>query len=83
MTTQIESPSNNAIIYAILSLNSEVALQKDYLESDDVPSADLDNETEILAELEQAFMEFVDLYKVRLKKDKTLPSLDDLLNSQL
>ncbi len=81
--TTAQSPSNNAIIYAILAINSEVALQKEYLESDDVPSEDRDNETEILEELEQAFMEFVDLYKVRLKQDKTLPSLDDLLNSQL
>jgi hypothetical protein len=83
MTTQTESPSNNALIYAILAISSEVALQREYLDSEDVPSEDRDNEAEILAELEQAFMEFVDLYKVRLKKDKTLPSLDDLLNSQL
>jgi hypothetical protein len=83
MSTTKESPSNNAIIYAILAINSEVALQHEYLESEDVPSEDRDNEAEILEELEQAFMEFVDLYKIRLKNDKTLPSLDDLLNSEL
>ena len=42
-----------------------------------------ENEEEILADLEQAFMEFVDLYKIRCKTDKELPSLDELLNSQL
>ena len=28
--------SNNAVIYATLALNSEVELQREYLESDDV-----------------------------------------------
>ncbi len=83
MTMTKESPSNNAVIYAILAINSEVALQKEYVESEDVPAEDRENEAEILEELEQAFMEFVDLYKVRLKHDKTLPSLEELLNSQL
>lgn len=75
--------SNNALIYATLALNSEVALQREYLESDDVPDDERDNEEEILADLEQAFMEFVDIYKVRCKADKQLPTLDELLNSQL
>jgi hypothetical protein len=75
--------SNNAIIYAMLSLNSEIALQKDYLDSGDVPEDERDNEENILEDLEQAFMEFIDLYKSRLKEDKSLPSLDELLNSQL
>lgn len=83
MSTLKLSPSNNAVIYAILAINSEVALQKDYLDSGDVPNEDADNEAEILEELEQAFMEFVEIYKARLKLDKTLPSLDELLNSQL
>jgi hypothetical protein len=78
-----ETISNNAIIYAILALNSEVALQQEYLESDDVPDDELDNEQEILADLEQAFMEFVDIYKKRCKADKQLPDLDELLNSQI
>jgi hypothetical protein len=78
-----ETISNNAIIYAILALNSEVALQQEYLESDDVPEDELDNEQEILADLEQAFMEFVDIYKKRCKADKELPDLDELLNSQI
>ncbi len=78
-----EKISNNAIIYATLALNSEVALQHEYLESDDVPSDERENEEEILADLEQAFMEFVDLYKIRCKTDNQLPSIDELLNSQL
>ena len=75
--------SNNAIIYATLALNSEVDLQREYLESEDVPDDERENEEEILADLEQACMEFVDLYKIRCKTDKELPSLDELLNSQL
>lgn len=78
-----ETISNNAVIYAILSLNSEVELQREYLESDDVPDDERENEEEILADLEQAFMEFIDLYKVRCKADKELPTLDELLNSAL
>lgn len=78
-----ETISNNAVIYALLALNSEVALQQEYLASDDVPKEDRDNEQDILDDLQQAFMEFVDLYKKRCKDDKTLPSLDELLNSQL
>jgi hypothetical protein len=75
--------SNNAIIYATLALNSEVALQQEYLESPDVPDDERENEEEILADLEQAFMEFVDLYKKRCKTDNKLPGIDELLNSQL
>lgn len=75
--------SNNAVIYATLALNSEIALQQEYLESDDVPEDERDNEQDILDDLQQAFMEFVDMYKVRCKTDKELPSIDELLNSQL
>ena len=75
--------SNNAIIYATLALNSEIALQQEYLESDDVPEDERDNEEDILGDLQQAFMEFVDLYKDRCKADRTLPSIDELLNSEL
>ncbi|TAL52932.1 MAG: hypothetical protein EPN89_01920 [Methylovulum sp.] len=78
-----ENISNNAVIYATLALNSEVALQREYLESDDIPTDERENEEDILADLEQAFMEFVDIYKVRCKADKELPSLDELLNSEL
>lgn len=78
-----ENLSNNAIIYATLALNSEIALQKEYLDSSDVPEDERDNEEEILDDLEQAFMEFVDLYKSRCKADKELPSIEELLNSQL
>ncbi|NOT12435.1 MAG: hypothetical protein HOP23_11485 [Methylococcaceae bacterium] len=78
-----EKISNNALIYATLALNSEVSLQQEYLQSDDIPDDERDNEEEILEDLEQAFMEFVDLYKFRCKADKQLPSIDELLNSQL
>ena len=75
--------SNNAVIYATLALNSEVELPREYLESDDVSDDERENEEEILADLEQAFMEFVDVYKSRCKTDRELPSIDELLNSQL
>jgi len=78
-----ENLSNNAIIYATLALNSEIALQKEYLESCDLPNDEQENEEEILSDLEQAFMEFVDIYKSRCKADKDLPSIEELLNSQL
>lgn len=78
-----ENISNNAIIYATLALNSEIALQQEYLESSEVPEDERENEEEILEDLQQAFMEFVDLYKIRCKADKELPSIDELLNSQL
>lgn len=78
-----EKISNNALIYATLALNSEVDLQREYLDSDDVPDDERDNEEDILGDLEQAFMEFVDLYKNRCKADKLLPTIDELLNSQL
>ncbi len=75
--------SSNAIIYAILSLNSEVALQKEFLDSPDVLPEDRENEEGILDDLEQAFMEFVDIYKSCRKQDSSLPELDELLNNPL
>ena len=75
--------SSNAVIYAILALNSEVALQKEYLDSPDVLPAERENEEGILDDLEQAFMEFVDFYKSCRKQDSSLPELDELLNSSL
>ncbi|MEQ1620264.1 MAG: hypothetical protein ABL919_02580 [Methylococcales bacterium] len=75
--------TNNALIYATLALNSEVALQREYLDSDDVPADERENEEEMLDDLEQAFMEFVDLYKNRCKADKLLPPIEELLDSQL
>ena len=78
-----EPLSSNAIIYAILSLNSEIALQKEYLDSPELSIEDKENEEEILDDLEQAFMEFVDFYKSYTRKDKDLPSVNELLNSEL
>jgi hypothetical protein len=75
--------SSTAVIYAILSINSEIALQKEYLDSDDVDPNERENEEGILDDLEQAFMEFIELYKIYLREDKQLPSLDELLTSEL
>jgi hypothetical protein len=78
-----QSPTSNAIIYAILALNSEISFQKDYLNSDDIANdEERDIEEETLDDLEQAFMEFVDIYKLRCKTDKELPSIDELLNTE-
>ncbi|MDD1622756.1 MAG: hypothetical protein LUQ11_14865 [Methylococcaceae bacterium] len=74
-----ENISNNALILALLSLNGEIAIQKDYLDSGEVPEDEVTDEEEVLDDLEQAFMEFVDVYKARAKSDKSLPSLDELL----
>lgn len=78
-----ENISSNALIYAILALNSEATLQKEYIESPELNPDERENEEEILNELEQAFMEFVSLYKFRRKQDKSLPDIDELLTSQL
>lgn len=78
-----EPLSSNAVLYAILSLNSEIALQKEYLDSSGLSGEDKENEEEILDDLEQAFMEFLDLYKSHLHKDKELPTIEELLNSEL
>lgn len=77
-----ENISNNALILALLSLNGEIAIQKDYLESGEVPEDEIDDEQEVLDDLEQAFMEFVEAYKVRAKNDKSLPSLEELLTGE-
>ncbi|MEY4767463.1 MAG: hypothetical protein RL637_102 [Pseudomonadota bacterium] len=78
-----QSLSNTALIYAMLALNSEIDLQKQYLASDEVPAEERDEEVSILDDLEQALMEFIELYKQRAKTDKTLPSLDELLTQPL
>lgn len=70
------------MILAILSLNSEIAIQQDYLESGEVPDGEMDEEQEVLKDLEMALMEFLDAYKQRAKKDKTLPNVDELLGMQ-
>jgi hypothetical protein len=78
-----ENISNNAMIYAILALDSEVNLQQEYLESDELPEDEREDEEGILEDLQQAFMEFVDIYKKRSNADKSLPSIDELLNSEV
>ncbi len=82
-TIMSESISNTAVIYAILALNSEITLQKDYLNSPDLPDADTKNEMEILGDMEQAFAEFIALYKIRRKTAQQLPDIDELLNNPL
>jgi len=77
-----ENISNNAIILALLSLNGEIAIQKEYLDSGEVPEDEAEDEQEVLDDLEQAFMEFVDAYKGRARNDETLPSLDELLSGE-
>ncbi|MCQ8104405.1 hypothetical protein NP590_09850 [Methylomonas sp. SURF-2] len=74
-----ENISNNALILALLSLNGEIAIQNDYLESGEIPEEEVENEQEVLEDLEQAFMEFVDVYKARARNDQSLPSLEELL----
>lgn len=74
-----ENISNNALILALLSLNGEIAIQKDYLESGEIPEDEVADEEEVLDDLEQAFMEFVDVYKARAKADDSLPGIEELL----
>lgn len=78
-----ENISNNALILALLALNGEIAIQKEYIDSEDIPEEDVAEEEDVLDDLEQAFMEFVDLYKARANSDKTLPDLDELLAGEL
>ena len=80
MTTTI---SNNALIYAVLALNSEIALQKEFLDSPEISIEEREEEQEILDDVEQALMEFIDLYKKRCKTDEQLPSIDELLTDEL
>lgn len=75
--------SSNAVIYAILAINSEIAIQKEYLESKDINPDERAEEEDILGDLEQALMEFIELYKGYLREDKGLPSLDELLNGEI
>ena len=74
--------STNAIIYAILALDGEIGLQKTYLDSDDVTEDEREDEEGVLADLEQALMEFIEIYKKRAKADKNLPSIEELLTPQ-
>ncbi len=80
MQTQL---SSTAVIYAILSINSEIALQKEFLDSPDIEAEERDNEAGILEDLEQTLMEFIEFYKGYLKKEKDLPTIDELLHSEL
>ena len=78
-----EKLSSNAIIYAILALNSEIVLQQEFIDSPDVTADDRENELGILDDLQQAFAEFLDVYKNRCKHQQDLPNIDELLNNPL
>lgn len=71
--------SSTTLMYSILAVNSEADIQRDYLDSDEIPDDDVENEEGILDDLEQALMELIDLYKVRCKAEPDLPSIDELL----
>lgn len=74
--------SSTTLMYSILSVEEGVNVQKDYLESGEVPDDEIDYEEEILGDLEQALMELIDVYKVRCKTDPELPSIDELLSGE-
>lgn len=74
--------SSTTLMYSILSVEEGVNVQKDYLESGEVPDDEIDYEEEILGDLEQALMELIDVYKVRCKTDSELPSIDELLSGE-
>lgn len=71
--------SSITLIYSILSVEDAVNTQKEYLESDEVPADEFENEEEILGDLEQALMELIDVYKERYKLEPELPSIEELL----
>ncbi len=71
--------SSTTLMYSILSVEDSVNTQQDYLESGEVPEDEIENEEEILGDLEQALMELIDLYKIRLKTEPELPAIEDLL----
>lgn len=71
--------SSTTLMYSILAVNSEADIQRDYLDSDEIPEDDIENEEGILDDLEQALMELIDIYKGRCKAEPDLPSIDELL----
>lgn len=71
--------SSTTLMYAILAVDSEANIQRDYLDSDEIPEDDIENEEGILDDLEQALMELIDVYKGRYKAEPTLPSIEELL----
>ncbi len=74
--------SSTTLMYSILSVEEGVNVQKDYLESGEVPEDEMEYEEEILGDLEQALMELIDVYKVRCKTDPELPSIEELLSGE-
>ncbi|MEI7796636.1 MAG: hypothetical protein WCI06_08385 [Methylococcaceae bacterium] len=71
--------SSTTLMYSILSVEEGVNVQKDYLESGEIPEGEVEYEEEILGDLEQALMELIDVYKIRCKSEPELPLIEDLL----
>ena len=71
--------SSTTLMYSILAVDSEANIQRDYLDSDEIPEDEIENEEGILDDLEQALMELIDLYKSRRKAEPDLPSIEELL----
>lgn len=71
--------SSTTLMYAILAVDSEANIQRDYLDSDEIPEDEIENEEGILDDLEQALMELIDVYKTRCKSEPDLPSIEELL----
>lgn len=71
--------SSTTLMYAILAVDSEANIQRDYLDSDEIPEDEVENEEGILDDLEQALMELIDVYKGRCKSEPELPPIEELL----
>lgn len=71
--------SSTTLMYAILAVDSEANIQRDYLDSDEIPDDEIENEEGILDDLEQALMELIDVYKTRCKSEPELPPVEELL----
>lgn len=71
--------SSTTLMYSILAVDSEANIQRDYLDSDEIPEDEIENEEGILDDLEQALMELIDVYKSRRKAEPDLPSIEELL----
>jgi hypothetical protein len=77
-----ENLSSSAIIHAILALNNESIIQRDYLDSGEVPADEIEMEEDTLNDLEQALMEFIDLYKEKRKQEPELPTIEELFGEE-
>ena len=72
--------SNRALINSIYSVQNEIK-RIEKLNRKTTSEKDLQTNGEILLELQRTFGELCQGYKQRCKSDQTLPSLNQLLNS--